>query len=71
MLTPGNVAIGTPASGQILSISQDTAAALYSLLGTTYGGDGLNTFALPDLTQAAPNGMTYAICTQGAFPQRD
>jgi len=33
--------------GQILSISQHTA--LFSLLGTTYGGDGRSTFALPDL----------------------
>src|SRR5215203_4980256 len=34
-------------SGQILSISQNTA--LFSLLGTTYGGNGQTTFALPDL----------------------
>ena len=34
-------------SGQILPISQNTA--LFSLLGTTYGGDGRVTFALPDL----------------------
>ena len=33
--------------GQILPISQNTA--LFSLLGTTYGGDGRTTFALPDL----------------------
>ncbi len=35
------------ADGQILSISQNTA--LFSLLGTMYGGDGRTTFALPDL----------------------
>lgn len=34
-------------NGQILSISQN--AALFSLLGTTYGGNGINTFALPNL----------------------
>ena len=34
-------------TGQLLSISQNTA--LYSLLGTRYGGDGRTTFALPDL----------------------
>ncbi len=34
-------------SGQIMSISQNTA--LFSLLGTTYGGDGKSTFALPNL----------------------
>jgi microcystin-dependent protein len=33
--------------GQLLSISQNTA--LFSLLGTTYGGNGQTTFALPDL----------------------
>jgi microcystin-dependent protein len=33
--------------GQVMSISQNTA--LFSLLGTTYGGDGKTTFALPDL----------------------
>lgn len=33
--------------GQLLSIAQNTA--LFSLLGTTYGGDGRVTFALPDL----------------------
>lgn len=39
--------IGLSASGQVLSIAQNTA--LFSLLGTTYGGDGRTTFALPDL----------------------
>jgi microcystin-dependent protein len=33
--------------GQLLSIAQNTA--LFSLLGTTYGGDGVTTFAIPDL----------------------
>jgi microcystin-dependent protein len=33
--------------GQLLPIAQNTA--LFSLLGTTYGGDGKSTFALPDL----------------------
>jgi microcystin-dependent protein len=34
-------------NGQLMSISQNTA--LFALLGTTYGGDGISTFALPDL----------------------
>ncbi|QKV55146.1 phage tail protein [Comamonas antarctica] len=34
-------------NGQLLPLSQNTA--LFSLLGTTYGGDGKSTFALPDL----------------------
>lgn len=38
--------------GQVLPISQNTA--LFSLLGTTYGGDGKSTFALPDLQGRAP-----------------
>ena len=38
--------------GQILPISQNTA--LFSLLGTTYGGNGQSTFALPNLGGAAP-----------------
>jgi microcystin-dependent protein len=37
-------------SGQLLSIAQNQA--LFSLLGTTYGGDGVTTFALPDLRGA-------------------
>ena len=40
------------ANGQLLSISQNTA--LFSLYGTTYGGDGRTTFALPDLRDRAP-----------------
>jgi len=43
-----------PADGQILPIRQ--YSALYSLLGTTYGGDGRNTFALPDLRGRVPVG---------------
>ena len=39
-------------NGQILSISQN--AALFSLLGTTYGGNGTSTFALPDLRSRVP-----------------
>ena len=37
--------------GQLLPLSQNTA--LFSLLGTTYGGDGKSTFALPDLQGSA------------------
>jgi microcystin-dependent protein len=41
--------------GQIMSIAQNTA--LFSLLGTTYGGNGQTTFALPDLRGRAPIGV--------------
>lgn len=40
--------------GQILSIAQNTA--LFSILGTTYGGDGVTTFALPNLGGLVPTG---------------
>jgi microcystin-dependent protein len=38
--------------GQLLPLSQNTA--LFSLLGTTYGGDGKSNFALPDMQGNAP-----------------
>jgi microcystin-dependent protein len=38
--------------GQLLPVSQNTA--LFSLIGTTYGGDGRSTTALPDLQGRAP-----------------
>lgn len=39
-------------NGQLLPLSQNTA--LFSLLGTTYGGNGLSNFALPDMQGRAP-----------------
>lgn len=39
-------------NGQLLSVSDNDA--LFSLLGTTYGGDGVSTFALPDLRGRLP-----------------
>lgn len=42
----------TEANGQIMAISTNTA--LFSLLGTTYGGNGQTTFALPDLRGRVP-----------------
>jgi hypothetical protein len=69
LLTAGTTApAGTlPADGQLLQISSNTA--LFSLLGTEYGGNGKTTFALPNLRKAAPNGLTYSVCaTAGVFP---
>ena len=43
------------ANGQLLDISSNTA--LYSLLGSTFGGDGRTTFALPDLRGRIAVGM--------------
>lgn len=41
--------------GQLLPISQNDA--LYALIGTTYGGDGQSTFALPDLRGLMVTGL--------------
>jgi len=41
-------------NGQLMKISQSTA--LFALLGTSYGGDGKSTFALPNLQASAPMG---------------
>jgi microcystin-dependent protein len=43
------------AAGQLMPISQNTA--LFSLLGTTYGGNGTSTFALPNMIGFAPVGQ--------------
>ena len=60
-------------NGQLLPISQNTA--LFSLIGTYYGGDGKSTFALPDLQGQAPlqqgqgNGLSeYVIGEQTGVP---
>jgi len=43
------------ASGQVLPIAQN--AALFSLLGTSFGGNGVSTFGLPNLAGSAPYGQ--------------
>jgi len=57
-------------AGQLLSIAQNTA--LFALLGTTYGGDGISNFALPDFrgripvgAGANPVGSTYQLGEKG------
>jgi microcystin-dependent protein len=52
--------------GQLMAISQNDA--LFTLIGTTFGGDGQETFALPDLQSrvpvhmgSAPGGSTYTL----------
>ncbi|GAC1412470.1 MAG: hypothetical protein NVSMB49_29330 [Ktedonobacteraceae bacterium] len=55
--------------GQLLPIPQQTA--LFSLLGTNFGGDGQTTFALPDLRGKAPgDNLAYYIALQGIYPSR-
>ncbi|MFQ5441005.1 MAG: phage tail protein [Nitrosopumilaceae archaeon] len=67
-----------PTEGQILSIAQNDA--LFSLIGTKYGGNGVTTFGLPDLRNVEPTHRTgegievdtnYAICVSGTFPPSD
>jgi microcystin-dependent protein len=57
-----------PCNGQLLSIPENTA--LYNLLGTTYGGDGKTSFALPKLAPIAPNGPGYYIAILGVMPKQ-
>jgi Microcystin-dependent protein len=53
-------------AGQVLQIQQ--YAALYSLIGTTYGGNGTTTFALPDLRGRVPMGWTNNALLPGITP---
>ena len=57
------------AHGQLLSIAQNTA--LFSVLGTMYGGNGSTTFALPKMQGLEPAGVNYVICLGGIFPPRN
>jgi microcystin-dependent protein len=55
--------------GQLLPIR--LYMEVFSLLGTTFGGDGKVSFALPDLRGKEPApGLQYCIVFQGIFPQR-
>jgi microcystin-dependent protein len=56
-------------NGQLLPINSNPA--LFSLLGTTYGGDGVTNFALPNLNAGALQpGLNYIICMNGIYPPR-
>jgi microcystin-dependent protein len=63
-----------PLDGSLLPIASNTA--LFSLLGTYYGGDGVTNFALPlakpifTLNQSAPP-LTQCIAVAGIFPSRN
>jgi len=66
------------ANGRFLPISQNTA--LFSLFGTTYGGDGKTTFALPNLMEHGINvnpegplgvlGVNWCVAVQGMYPPK-
>ena len=53
--------------GQLLAIAGNTA--LFSLLGTTYGGDGVRTFALPDLRGRVPIHKGTSPLSGATYPQ--
>ena len=56
--------------GRMLQIRQNQA--LFALLGTRYGGDGVTTFAIPNLKDKAPlQELQYYIAIQGIFPSRN
>jgi microcystin-dependent protein len=67
--------------GKLLSISQFNA--LFSVLGTTYGGDGIKTFAVPDMRPTIKDPARgvirvdwtdtprNCICLYGIYPSRD
>jgi microcystin-dependent protein len=65
----GNGGSYTPADGRLLPIQQYTEA--FTILKATFGGDGQNNFALPDLRPFAPAGLQYSICLTGAFPAQN
>ena len=59
-------------NGQLLPINQNQA--LFSLLGTSYGGDGQTTFALPTakpIFSATGASLQRCIALQGVFPSRN
>ena len=56
--------------GRILQINQYNA--LFSLIGTNYGGDGVNNFKIPDMRKMNPNkDIWYFINTNGIYPPRN
>ena len=56
--------------GRLVPIQENVA--LFSLLGTQFGGDGKANYALPDLRgKGIVAGLNYYIALQGVFPSRD
>lgn len=57
-------------NGQLLSVNANQV--LFSLLGTQFGGDGMNNFGLPNLQGAEPHpSIRFYICAEGMYPTRD
>lgn len=57
------------ADGRLLPISKN--AALFSLFGTNFGGDGRASFGLPDMMSDAKAGERYCVNLLGLYPSRD
>jgi hypothetical protein len=57
-----------PCDGRLMAIMQNQP--LFSLLGTSYGGNGETDFALPNLRPAGSQGPSYFIAVQGSYPVR-
>lgn len=56
--------------GRSMKVSENEG--LFQLLDARFGGDGVKSFNIPDLRDAAPlKGMHYIICTQGLFPSEE
>ncbi len=56
-------------AGQIIPIKSNLL--LFALIGDRFGGDGITTFALPDMRKHEPiKGLSYLIATAGIFPDR-
>ena len=62
----GYVQGALPADGRSLPILGNQA--IFSVIGNSFGGDGVTKFALPDLRPFAPQGLQYSICVEGTFP---
>lgn len=62
--------IGTATTrGQLMPISQNTA--LFSLMRTTFGGDGKSTFSLPNIPSPQEPMLNWIVNLQGYYPTRD
>jgi len=55
-------------NGALMAISQ--YEVLFQLIGTTYGGDGKTTFAVPNIPPLVPNGAAYYMSLFGQVPQQ-
>lgn len=59
-----------PCDGSMIKIDSDSNA-LFSVIGTTYGGDGQDSFRVPDLKDHTPEDFTYWIAFRGVTPDSD